>query len=283
MLYVLGALFIGLSLGLLGSGGSIFTVPILHYGLGWEEKAAVAGSLFVVGTVSLAGMLPQARAGRVRWRSVGLFGVPGVVGTWGGAFVSRWVPGPAQLALFAGVMLLAAWFMRRPIERAAGSAPRAAWKVVADGLGVGVLTGLVGVGGGFLIVPALVLLGGLPMHTAVGTSLAIIAAKSFAGFLEYRAVLSELGVALDWNALAIFAALGTVGSLTGGRLGSRVPQDLLKTVFSAVLVVLAIAILAVELGGSGGTHESTEEPVQDRAAPATIVEKAEQPTAPGVP
>lgn len=248
----LAALLVGVGLGLLGSGGSILTVPILHYGLGWDEKAAVAGSLFVVGAVSLLGAINLASRGRVHWPSVIVFGIPGVLGTWGGAYLSRWVPGSVQLALFACVVLLAAWLLRRPVadgERI--SAPRARWKVGLDGLGVGALTGLVGVGGGFLIVPALVLLGGLELFTAVGTSLAIVAAKSLAGFGEYRAVLDELHLVLDWDVLWIFVALSAAGSLVGGRLGQVVSAERLKATFSTMLVLLAVGILCAETFGVG--------------------------------
>lgn len=254
MIYAfLGAALVGVSLGLLGSGGSIFTVPILHYALGQPEKVAVAGSLFVVGCVSLLTAIPQARAGQVDWRLAAAFGLPGVVGTWLGAAASRWVPGPVQLALFAVVMLLAAgaMFMR---PKSDSTTRRSAWKIAIDGLSVGILTGLVGVGGGFMIVPALVLLGGLPMHTAIGTSLVIIAAKSFSGFLGYLDVLDELELELDWQVLWIFIVLGILGSLLGTRIGARVSQARLRRVFSAVLVVMAVSILAAETISRGETR-----------------------------
>ncbi|QDU66108.1 sulfite exporter TauE/SafE family protein [Engelhardtia mirabilis] len=266
----LGAAIVGISLGLLGSGGSIFTVPILHYGLGQPEKIAVAGSLFVVGTVSLVAALPQAAAGRVRWGTAALFGIPGMVGTVGGAALSRWVPGTVQLGLFALVMLAAAVFMFRSPPASAGPvARRARWKVVIDGLGVGVLTGLVGVGGGFLIVPALVLLGGLEMRAATSTSLVIIAFKSLAGFAEYQRVLDELDLELDWGTLGVFAALGVLGSLLGGRLSTRVPQTALRRGFAGMLVVMAVAILAVELSGSS---DAGDEASGTQSAPAATVD-----------
>lgn len=246
-------------------------MPILHYGLGQPEKVAIAGSLFVVGTVSLVAAVPQALSGRVRWRVAALFGVPGMAGTFGGAALSRWVPGPLQLGLFALVMLLAAGFMfRSPRPRAAGAPGRPAWKVGADGLGVGLLTGLVGVGGGFLIVPALVLLGGLEMHAAVGTSLAIIAAKSFAGFLGYGQVLRDLGLDLDWTVLGVFAGLGVAGSLLGGRLGARVPQVALRRTFSVVLVVMAVGIMVAELVPAAAPAEAPTETAPGKEGAATL-------------
>lgn len=181
---LIGALLIGLSLGLLGSGGSILTVPVLVYLLEQPEKVAIAGSLAIVGAIAAVGSLPYARQYQVDWRSVAWFGIPGMAGTWLGALASQWIPGAAQLALFAVVMLLAAWLMARPPGLEPRSMDqRAAWKIIIDGLAVGLLTGLVGVGGGFLIVPALVLLGGLGMRVAVGTSLVIIALKSTTGLI----------------------------------------------------------------------------------------------------
>ncbi len=239
-----GALAIGLSLGLLGSGGSIMTVPVLVYLLGQDEKTAIAGSLFVVGTIALAGSLQGLRAGIIHWRSVVSFGVPGMVGTYLGALLAAYIAGVVQLALFAVVMLVAAVLMLRPpdLESAPG-APRALWKIAADGLLVGIITGLVGVGGGFLIVPALVLLGGLPMHRAVATSLVIIAMKSFSGFYKYLDVLAQQSLALDWQLLAIVTSVGVAGSVIGRRLRDRIPQHKLRQIFGWFLVLMAVIIL----------------------------------------
>ena len=149
MLAVPGAIAIGLSLGLLGSGGSILTVPVLVYLIGQDEKIAIAGSLFIVGSIALAGGLQFLRAGFIQWRSVLMFGVPGMFGTWLGAALSTYVSGVMQLSLFALVMLAASWLMLRPLDlQHADRQARAAWKIAGDGLVVGVITGLVGVGGG---------------------------------------------------------------------------------------------------------------------------------------
>jgi hypothetical protein len=239
-----GAIAIGLSLGLLGSGGSILTVPVLVYLLGQPEKLAIAGSLAIVGTIAAFGSIPHIRAGQVHWRSVLLFGVPGMAGTWLGAWLSGYVSGAFQLALFAVVMLVASVLMLRPIDCSAPVAtPRAQWKVTVDGLLVGIVTGLVGVGGGFLVVPALVLLGGLTMRRAVATSLVIIALKSFSGFYKYLDLLATEGLALDLDVLLLVSALGIVGSLVGSVLAGRIPQERLKKAFGVFLVVMGGFIL----------------------------------------
>lgn len=240
-----GAVAIGISLGLLGSGGSILTVPVLVYLIGQDEKVAIAGSLFVVGTIALVGSLQYLRAKVVDWHNVLVFGLPGMVGTYMGAALAAYLSGIMQLTLFAGVMLLASWFMLRPIDLESGGehGPRATWKIAGDGLGVGVLTGLVGVGGGFLIVPALVLLGGMAMHRAVATSLVIIALKSYSGFYKYTDVLEDQKLDLDWNTLMIVTGLGVAGSLAGGKLANRLPQDTLKKSFGIFLIVMGIYIL----------------------------------------
>lgn len=242
---LLGALAIGVSLGLLGSGGSILTVPILVYLLGQPDKVAIAGSLAIVGGISLVGAVPYALNRQVDWRSVVLFGVPGMAGSFGGAFLAHFVSGAHQLLLFAIVMVLASFFMlhghQETPER--DHVQHAWWMIVLEGLTVGVITGLVGVGGGFLIVPALALLGGLPMRIAIGTSLLIIALKSFVGFAEYLQVLGEAGLRLDWNVIAIFIGIGIAGSFLGGRLGRRVRQVVLRRAFAGLLVAMGAFIL----------------------------------------
>ena len=240
-----GAIAIGVSLGLLGSGGSIITVPVLVYLLGQEEKIAIAGSLFVVGSIALAGSLQYVRVGLVDWRNVLVFGVPGMFGTYLGALIAAFVPGIVQLALFAIVMLLASYMMLRPVKLTNEQhEPRETWKIASDGLFVGVVTGLVGVGGGFLIVPALVLLGGLAIHTAVATSLVIIALKSYSGFVKYLDVLDRQNLDLDWPTLMLVTGIGIVGSYAGAKIANRMPQEKLKKGFGYFLVVMGIYILA---------------------------------------
>ncbi|MBL0921140.1 MAG: sulfite exporter TauE/SafE family protein, partial [Phycisphaerales bacterium] len=209
---LLGALLIGLSLGLLGSGGAILTVPILVYLAGHSEKQAIVESLAIVGLIALSGAVRNGARGQVDVRAVVLFGLPGMVGAFLGAYVARWVPGAAQLALLGVVMLLAAWFMFRARAQEQASDVRAPEPLLAaQGLGVGGLTGLLGVGGGFLIVPALTLLGRLPVKTAIGTSLAVIAMNCAAGFVKSWRVLRDLGGSVDWVTVALFSAVGIAG------------------------------------------------------------------------
>lgn len=240
----IGAVAIGLSLGLLGSGGSIITVPVLVYLVDQPEKVAIAGSLGVVGAIALVGALQNALRGAVSWRSVLGFGLPGMAGTVGGAWLSGHVAGAVQLTVFAGVMLAAAVMMfRRAEPPAVPPPPRALPLLAVDGVAVGALTGFVGVGGGFLILPALVLLGGLGMHAAIGTSLAIIALNAFSGFAKHLQLLSAQGLALDWVVLAKFVVLGAAGSVVGSRLAHLLPQRALRRGFAVFLVLMAALIL----------------------------------------
>ena len=260
MLYaLLGAVAIGLVLGLLGSGGSILTVPVLVYLAGQPDKVAIAESLAIVGAIAAVGAVPYARQKLVDWHSVLYFGVPGIVGTYGGAALAKWIPGAVQLALFAVVMILAAGLMfrgRKEVPEGEERERQPLWLIGIEGLLVGVLTGLVGVGGGFLIVPALVLLGGLSMRLAVGTSLLIIAAKSAAGFFKYTDVLAETGQHVDWQLIGLFAAIGIAGSFVGNALSQRVPQAQLKRGFAVFLVVMGVFILGKEGPAALGIGEA---------------------------
>ena len=259
------AALIGLSLGLLGGGGSILTVPIFVYVLGFGAKEAIAMSLAVVGATSLFGAAGHWRAGNVNLRVAGVFGGVAMAGTYLGARLAVFFSGAAQLALFAVVMLMAAFFMfrdRMPVakveanEAAPPAKEMALGLIVVEGLAVGVLTGLVGVGGGFLIVPALVLLGKVPMKQAVGTSLLVIAMKSAAGFAGY------LGqVEMDWAFMAGFTAIAVAGILLGTWLVRFVPQHALQRAFAIFLVVMGGFILyqnrgVVHLGSGSGPEQA---------------------------
>lgn len=271
---LLGAVAIGLVLGLLGSGGSILTVPVLVYLADQPDKVAIAESLAIVGAIAAVGAVPYARQKLVDWHSVLYFGVPGIAGTYGGAALAKWIPGAVQLALFAVVMILAAVLMFRGRKEVAEGEKRARqplWLIAIEGLVVGVLTGLVGVGGGFLIVPALVLLGGLSMRLAVGTSLLIVAAKSAAGFVKYTDVLAEAGQHVDWQLIGLFAAIGIVGSFVGNALSQRVPQAQLKRGFAVFLVLMGLFILYKEGPAALGIdkQEAVEQNASDGVVPTS--------------
>lgn len=240
----IGALLIGISLGLLGSGGSILTVPVLVYLVGEPEKVAIAESLGIVATISLVGAIPCALRKEVDWKSVFYFGIPGMAGTYGGAALSVFLTGSMQLMIFATVMLLAAVLMiRKPKELQVKDKQAPIWLLITEGLVVGVITGLVGVGGGFLIIPALVLLGGLSMRIAVGTSLFIIAAKSLLGFFKYVDVLAKEDLSVNWSLLVIFILIGIVGSFLGAKASQFIPQQKLKRGFGYFLIVMGVYIL----------------------------------------
>jgi uncharacterized protein len=254
---LLGALAIGISLGLLGSGGSILTVPVLVYALHRPEKIAIAESLAIVGSIAAVSAIPYALRREVRWRRVAWFGGAGIIGAYFGAALSHPVSGAIQLAVFALVMLVAAAFMIRAPQARADAAPvdvsqpprirPPGWIVALHGLIVGLITGFVGVGGGFLIVPALVLLGGLDMRRAIGTSLCIIAINAAMGFAKQLDGLTKLELPVDWKIIGIFIAVGSVGSFAGNFLGSRINQRLLRRAFGVFLIVMGAYILARQL------------------------------------
>jgi uncharacterized protein len=228
----------------MGGGGSILTVPIFVYVLGYDPKLAIAMSLPVVGVTSLVGAIGHWRAGNVQLRAAGLFGVIAMVGAYGGAKLGGLLNGQVQLSILALVMLVAAAMMFRSAGRtpAAGSEPAArdmpVHLLVPVALSVGVLTGLIGIGGGFLVVPALVILARTPMKQAVGTSLLVIAMNSVSGFAGY------LGqVEVPWSFMAGFTAVAVAGILAGTYLVRFVSQRALKQAFAAFLIVMGSFIL----------------------------------------
>ncbi|MFB7368098.1 sulfite exporter TauE/SafE family protein [Streptomyces hydrogenans] len=255
-LIVAASLLVGVSLGILGGGGSILTVPILVYLAGQDTKEAIATSLFVVGVTSLAALVPHARAHRVRWRTGLLFGAFSMVGAYGGGRLAAYIPGTALLIAFALMMLATAFAMlRRPRtarEPKARHGDLPVKHIAVEGLVVGAVTGLVGSGGGFLVVPALALLGGLPMGIAVGTSLLVIAMKSFAGLAGHLS-----GVSLDWGLALTVTAAAVLGSLAGARLAGRIPQQVLRKAFGWFVVVMGVFVLTQQLDRGLWTHPVT--------------------------
>lgn len=249
------AVLVGITLGLLGGGGSILMVPVLVYVTGLDTKEAIATSLLVVGVTSATGALSHARAGRVRWRTGAIFGTAGMLGAYAGGRLSDLLPGRVLLAAFAVMMAVTALAMlrgRRDVDptRVHDRLPVA--RVVLDGAVVGLVTGLVGAGGGFLVVPALTLLGGLPMPVAVGTSLLVIAMKSGAGLAGYLS-----SVSVDGPLAAAVTAAAVAGSLVGGPLAGRIAPDRLRRGFGWFVLVMAALVGLQEAPDPLRTHPAT--------------------------
>lgn len=252
------ALIIGVSLGLIGGGGSILAVPVLAYLFSLDEKVATAYSLFIVGAAALVGGLRQHKSGNVDWRTALVFGIPAVIGVW----IVRHYVVPAlpdvlftmgtfeftrrmgMFGLFAFLMILAAYSMLSNKERTGGTGevnynyPL----IILEGLVVGGITGFVGAGGGFLIIPALVFLANLEIKKAIGTSLIIIAFKSLLGFLLGDAFAMDIA----WNFLLIFTGIAIAGIFLGVYVGNFINGKKLKKGFGYFIIVMAIFIFTME-------------------------------------
>ena len=252
---------VGLSLGALGGGGSILAVPLLVYGAGQDPKAATASSLLLVGMASLVGVIPHWRGGRVRLGTGVVFGLTGVGGSLVGTSVNDRIDPDLLLLGFAVLVLVAAWRMvtgcptctRVGEERATADAGGGATgtgagvavrqridvarvaKVVVAGTGVGFLTGLFGVGGGFVIVPALTLVLGLNMPNAIGTSLVVITINSAVALAARAATTS-----IDWGVTLPFAASAIAGVIVGGRMADTVDATRSLRAFAVLLVAVAV-------------------------------------------
>ncbi len=242
----LGAL-IGVLLGLLGGGGSILAVPALVYGLEFGVEEAIPISLIVVAAASAVGVLPKIRAGQVRWRMAGIFAAAGIPATIAGSTLSRHLPQSVLLVGFAIVMVVAGIRMLAD-QSACGTAckveagqvnwRRCVPRSIGAGLLVGLLTGLFGVGGGFLIIPALVVLLGVEMSAAVGTSLLIIIANSTAGIVSHLQSIS-----VDWPVTAAFVVAAMASSLAAGNFGTRTETARLQHWFAYLVFAIAAYVL----------------------------------------
>ncbi len=244
------AMIIGLLLGLLGGGGSILTVPMLVYVLHVEPKLAIVTSFVVVGVSSLMALIPHARRGSVCWKSGGIFGLAGMAGAFGGGRLAAHFSGEVLMTLFGLVSLTTGLLMlhgkRDKAKSEMNGLPMPVCplrvpfvRVLFDGFFVGGLTGLIGVGGGFLIVPALTLLVGLPMQGAVGTSLLIIAMNALAGLSGY-----SQHVALNWELTGLVAAGAISGSALGAWLSGYVKPAALRRVFGLMVILIAGYVLS---------------------------------------
>ncbi|GAA1359984.1 sulfite exporter TauE/SafE family protein [Arthrobacter rhombi] len=239
------SVLIGISLGLLGGGGSILTVPILTYVAGLEPQQAISTSLFVVGVTSLFSAGTHARKGRVKWKTGFLFGSAGMAGAFAGGTVGNLIPGTVLMVAFAAMMLTTSAAMirgRRGRTTTEQTQDMPIAKTLGAGVAVGLLTGLVGAGGGFLIVPALALLGGLPMATAVATSLLVIAMNSMAGFAGHLTSLQ-----INWPLTLGVTAAAIIGSLIGARLAGRIPETALRRGFGIFVLAMGLFVLMQEL------------------------------------
>ena len=242
------ALLVGVVLGLLGGGGSVLTVPILIYALNVPVKPAIATSLCVVGLVAFIGFLSHARQRTVAVRVAMIFGPFAVITAYAGARIATYIPAEVQLVLFALVGLAGSVLMLRGTMRKSESADSIHYELRPDrrtrvllamqGAGVGALTGVIGVGGGFLIVPALVLVAKMPMRLAVGTSLLVISMNALSGFAGYVGT-----VPIDWRLVLWFTVLAAVGSVAGTMLSKRVPQRHLRQVFGLLLIGVSLYVL----------------------------------------
>jgi hypothetical protein len=238
------ALIIGLTLGVLGGGGSILTVPVFVYVLGYDPKLAIAMSLPVVGATSLVGAIGHWRAGHVRVPVTLVFGGVAMAAAFIAARLSVHLAGRVQLFIFSITMFTAAMLMLRDSLRPSAPAIPAGGRssipvaLPLAGLAVGALTGLVGIGGGFLIVPALVVLAHMPMRQAVGTSLTVIAMNAVAGFAGQQSV-----GAIPLDFVITFSAIAMAGIVAGTWVGAYVHQRTLKRAFAVMLMVIAALLL----------------------------------------
>ncbi len=253
------SLLIGISLGLIGGGGSVLTVPVLVYLFKVEPVLATAYSLFIVGITSAAGAFPKYKQGEINLKTAIIFGIPSIAAVYATrAFIVPAIPAEIgtignyiltksilMMLLFAVLMVAASLSMIRGKKNAEEKEEAQVFNypmIILEGALVGLLTGLVGAGGGFLIIPALVMLSKLPMKQAIGTSLLIIAAKSLIGFT------GDLGKqVMDWQLLITVSLLAIVGIFVGNALSKKITADKLKTGFGWFVLLMGVYIIASEI------------------------------------
>ena len=244
------SVLIGITLGLLGGGGSILTVPILVYVAEIPTKDGIATSLFVVGSTSAVAMLMHARKGHVAWRVGALFGITSMAGAYVGGRVAHTLPSSWLLGGFTVMMFVTAIAMMRPRKEPSVQAPPGSGvgRAIGIGVGIGLLTGIVGAGGGFMIVPALVLFGKLPMRTAIGTSLLVITMNSMAGFAGALA-----HATIPWRLAGMVTVAAVAGSLFGTLFAGRVKPETLRWGFAWFVLAMAAFMVFEQL--SAGWQE----------------------------
>jgi len=229
---------VGFSLGLLGGGGSLLTVPALVYLVGLTPQAAITASLAIVSANSLLGASLHQVQGGLDWQVAALFGGVGMLASYLASGISRLLPSAALLVAFSLLMFLTGVLMLVRKKEKAPPKTKPLWLVLLSGAGVGLLTGILGVGGGFLIVPALVMLVGFSMQEAVGTSLVIIAMNSLAGLVGHLGAES-----LGGTVVFVFTAAGLAGTFAGTKISGLLPALWLQKIFAWLLIALAIFLL----------------------------------------
>lgn len=236
------AIAVGISLGMLGSGGSIVMLPVLVYVAGIPAEQAVSMSLAVVGGTSLVGAILRFQRDRFHLKATALFALSGMVGAYFGASLTHLVSQIVLMLIFSGLMLVVGTAML--FERRKPATPRetSSLRLLVVGSGVGVLTGFLGVGGGFLIVPALVFFAGIKLNKSIGASMAIIAFNSAAGLLGHVQQLT-----IDWNLTGLFLLAALVGMVIGNRYSARATEKNLKRIFAWFVVTVAIVIAAISV------------------------------------
>lgn len=236
------SIVVGVTLGLLGGGGAILTVPMLVYVLGVDAKVAVATSLLVVAVTSVSGVTVHAMAGVVRWRVGLILGITGMVGAFVGGRLAGLVSGTVLLVAFGALMLVMSIAMMRGRGNISSEESKVAWGVLAAiGLAVGATSGFLGAGGGFLIVPALTLVARVPVRNAIGTSLFVIAMQTAAGFASH-----VMTTQLDWTLAFVVTGAAVLGSFAGAKLAHRVDPKQLRKGFGVFVLVMALFLLGKE-------------------------------------
>jgi uncharacterized membrane protein YfcA len=252
----IGAIIIGLSLGLIGGGGSILTIPVLVYLFGFSPVTATTYSLFVVGTASAVGAYSYAKRGDIDWKAVGLFGLPSLITVF---IVRNWLlvaipenlisfysftltKSLSILLLFSVLMIIASIKMIKPSEDPNEKIDGKTLSIIFKGLLLGLVTGLLGAGGGFLIIPTLVLVMGLSMRKAIGSSLMIITLNSAIGFLG-----SLQHEAIEWGFLLQFSGIAVAGIIVGTIISKKISTNILRPAFGWFILVNGVYIIVHEL------------------------------------
>jgi uncharacterized membrane protein YfcA len=260
---------IGVGSGLLGAGGSILTVLLFVHLAGLPMSSAISTSLVVVGAMSVVALVPYSRAGAVRWKAGAVFSLASAAGAFLGGHVSAWLPARALLVIFALTMAVAAVAMlwNRPLPPAgARASKKALLAMAAAGLPLGGLTGVVGLGGGFAILPILIVCAGTPVRAAVGTTLFVVTVNTLAGLAGHFP-----HPAIDWRLACYVGLAASAGSLAGARLAERIDANILRRAFGAILLAMAVGLLGGALRSSWPLAHQRERPRHDVVDRETVL------------